>query len=64
MYIPGHGKPGDRSMVELMKNYFIDMKTAAANPSQEKALKAKYKDWTEMPMMASPGVTIDYIKGK
>ena len=63
-YIPGHGKPGDRSMVELMKNYFIDMKTAAANPSQEKALKAKYKDWTEMPMMASPGVTIDYIKGK
>jgi len=62
MFVPGHGKPGDRSVVEMMKNYFKDMKTAANDPSKEKTLKEKYKDWTEMPMMASPGVTIDYIR--
>lgn len=62
MFVPGHGKTGDRSIVESMKNYFEDMKTAANDPSKEKTLKAKYKDWTEMPMNASPGITIDYIR--
>jgi glyoxylase-like metal-dependent hydrolase (beta-lactamase superfamily II) len=62
MFVPGHGQPGDRSIVEAEKNYFEDMETAANDPSQEKTLKAKYKDWTDMPMMTSPGVTIDYIR--
>jgi cyclase len=62
MFVPGHGQKGDRSIVEAEKNYFEDMKTAANDPSQEKTLKAKYKDWTEMPMMTSPGITIDYIR--
>jgi cyclase len=61
MVIPGHGQPGNRSIVESLMNYFKDMKTAANDPSKEKTLKEKYKDWTEMPMMTSPGITIDYI---
>jgi cyclase len=64
LFVPGHGEPGDRSIVEAMKNYFEDMKTAANDPSKEKTLKEKYKDWKEMPMMTSPGITIDYIRGK
>jgi cyclase len=62
VFVPGHGQTGDRSIVESIKNYFEDMKTAANDPSMEKTLKAKYKDWTEMPMNASPGITIDYIR--
>lgn len=64
MFVPGHGKPGDVSIVESMKQYFVDMKTAAYDPSREKAMKWKYKDWIEMPMMTSPGKTTDYIRGK
>ena len=62
MFIPGHGQPGDRSIVEAERIYFEDMRTAANDPSKEKTLKARYKDWQEMPMMTSPGVTIDYIR--
>jgi cyclase len=62
IFVPGHGQNGDRSIVESIKNYFEDMKTAANDPSKEKTMKAKYKDWTEMPMNASPGITIDYIQ--
>jgi len=64
MFVPGHGKNGDRAIVESLKNYFEDMKTAANDPSKEKAMKAKYKDWPEVPMSASPGITIDYIRNK
>jgi cyclase len=62
MFVPGHGKTGDRSIVESMKRYFEDMRIAAKDPTQEEALKSKYKGWTEMPMMTSPGVTIGYIR--
>jgi cyclase len=62
LFVPGHGQPGDRSIVIAMKNYFEDMKTAANDPSKENAMKEKYKDWKEMPMMNSPGITIDYIR--
>ena len=62
MFVPGHGQNGDRSIVESMKRYFEDMKIAVNDPSQEETLKSKYKDWTEMPMMTSPGITIDYIR--
>ena len=63
-FVPGHGQTGDKSIVESMKTYFEDMKMAAQDPSKEAALKAKYKEWTAMPGMASPGVTIDYIRKK
>jgi glyoxylase-like metal-dependent hydrolase (beta-lactamase superfamily II) len=64
LVIPGHGASGDRSMIESLRTYFLDMKSAAADPSREKEMKLKYKDWTELPMMTSPGATIDYIRKK
>jgi glyoxylase-like metal-dependent hydrolase (beta-lactamase superfamily II) len=62
MVVPGHGPTGDRSMIESMRNYFLDMKAAAADPSKEKEMKLKYKDWMELPMMTSPGATMEYIR--
>jgi len=62
LVVPGHGETGDRTMIESMKNYFLDMKVAAADPSKEKEMKLKYKDWMKLPMMTSPGATIDYIR--
>ncbi len=62
MVVPGHGLSGDKAMITSMRNYFLDMKIAAADPSKEKEMKEKYKDWTQLPMMTSPGATIDYIR--
>jgi cyclase len=62
MFIPGHGQPGNRSIVEAERGYFEDMKTAANDPSKEKTMKEKYKTWSELPIMTSPGITIDYIR--
>ena len=62
MVVPGHGETGDRTMIESMKNYFTDMKTAAADPTKEKAMCEKYKEWLTLPMMTSPQATIDYIR--
>ena len=64
LVVPGHGESGDRSMIESLRTYFLDMKTAAEDPSMEKTMKLKYKGWTELPMMTSPGTTIDYIRYK
>jgi glyoxylase-like metal-dependent hydrolase (beta-lactamase superfamily II) len=61
MVIPGHGESGDRSMIVSMRNYFLDMKEAVANPAKKKELIAKYHDWIELPVMTSPEATIDYI---
>jgi glyoxylase-like metal-dependent hydrolase (beta-lactamase superfamily II) len=60
--VPGHGETGDKTMIESMRNYFLDMKIAAADPAKEKEMKLKYKDWMELPMMTSPGATIDFIR--
>ena len=62
MVVPGHGETGDASMIALMRNYFLDMKAAAADPSKEGQMKEKYKGWTETPNMTSTGVTIAYIR--
>jgi len=62
MVVPGHGQTGDINMIESMRTYFLDMKEAAANPSREKELKEKYKDWTCLPMMTSPSATIEYLR--
>jgi hypothetical protein len=60
--VPGHGETGDKTMIESMRTYFLDMKIAAADPAKEKEMKLKYKDWLELPMMTSPGATIDFIR--
>jgi hypothetical protein len=45
-----------------MVDYFRDMKAAEKDPSRANELKAKYKDWVELPNMTSPQATIDYIR--
>jgi glyoxylase-like metal-dependent hydrolase (beta-lactamase superfamily II) len=60
--VPGHGAIDGKEMVRSMIQYFADMKTAAKDPARASELKAKYKDWVELPMMTSPQVTIDYIR--
>lgn len=59
--VPGHGAIDGKEMAESLKSYFTDMKTAAKDPSRAVELKKKYEDWMELPMMASPQKTIDYI---
>jgi hypothetical protein len=49
-------------MVESERQYFVDMTTAANDPSKESQLKDVYKDWMSLPFMSSPGKTIEYIK--
>jgi cyclase len=60
--VPGHGTIGGKEMVQSMVDYFADMKVAAKDPARASELKAKYKDWVELPMMTSSQVTIDYIR--
>jgi cyclase len=62
--VPGHGKVGGKEMFDDLLTYFTDMKTAASEPVKADAIKEKYKDWTQMPMMASPQMTIDFINKK
>jgi cyclase len=62
--VPGHGKNGGKELATTMNAYFTDMKTAAADPQKEKELIAKYVSWQKMPSMASPEITIKYIKEK
>jgi hypothetical protein len=52
----------DNAVVVSMKNYFADMKVAAITPSKETMVKEKYRDWTEITFMSSPGITIDCIR--
>jgi cyclase len=61
--IPGHGEIGSKDIAIKMKNYFEDMKEAASNQGKQNALMDKYKEWMTIPSMASPEMTISYIKG-
>jgi len=60
--VPGHGKVGDKEMVISMRRYFVDMTTAATDPSKENKIMDAYKDWMQLPGMSSPEKTIEYIK--
>jgi glyoxylase-like metal-dependent hydrolase (beta-lactamase superfamily II) len=60
--VPGHGKTGGPELIFSMIGYFEDMKKAAVKPAKEKILVEKYKDWVNLPMMTSPGTTIEYIR--
>jgi cyclase len=61
--VPGHGKIGGKELVTSMYQYFTDMKTAATDSQKEAELIARYASWQKMPPMASPEITIKYIKG-
>jgi glyoxylase-like metal-dependent hydrolase (beta-lactamase superfamily II) len=62
--VPGHGKIGGKELATSMDQYFQDMKSAAADAQKEPELIAKYSSWQKMPSMASPEITIKYIKEK
>jgi hypothetical protein len=53
---------GDKEMVVSMRQYFIDMTTAALDPSKESQLEDAYKDWMKLPTMSSPAKTIAFIR--
>jgi glyoxylase-like metal-dependent hydrolase (beta-lactamase superfamily II) len=61
-FVPGHGKTGGIKMAAAMRQYFVDMTTAAADPAKETVLKEKYNGWMSIPTMSSPELTIDYIR--
>jgi len=60
--VPGHGKMGGKELIVSIKQYFEDMKIAAAEPAKEKEMKSKYNGWMKMRSLASPALTIEYIK--
>ena len=62
--VPGHGKMGGKELMNSLKQYFEDMKIAAAEPSKENEMKAKYDQWTKISSLASPSMTIEYLKQK
>jgi len=60
--VPGHGEIGGIEILNAFKQYFIDMKIAAADGNKEDELVAKYKDWNQIPRLMSPGATISFIR--
>jgi glyoxylase-like metal-dependent hydrolase (beta-lactamase superfamily II) len=62
--VPGHGPVGGIELIDNFRQYFIDMKTAAADDSKKDELVAKYKDWGQIPLLMSPGRTITVFKEK
>ncbi len=62
--VPGHGPMGGIEILDNFKQYFADMKTAADDDSKKEEMVAKYKDWTQVPFVMSPGGTISAIKKK
>lgn len=60
--IPGHGDAGGVELITSLKQYFEDMQAAVAHPEKADALKEKYADWKKMPMMSSPGRTMEFIR--
>ena len=62
--VPGHGEIGGIEVLNNFRQYFIDMKTAAADASKEDELVAKYKDWRQIPRIMSPGATVRFIRGR
>ncbi|NVO18653.1 MAG: MBL fold metallo-hydrolase [Bacteroidetes bacterium] len=62
--VPGHGLPGGPNMITEQEKYFEDMQTAASQPDKASEVKARYKEWRDMPTMASTSRTIDFIREK
>jgi glyoxylase-like metal-dependent hydrolase (beta-lactamase superfamily II) len=59
--VPGHGNVGHKELMLDMRQYFVDMTTAARDPKRRAELTAKYADWVTVPGMASPATTIEFI---
>lgn len=62
--VPGHGPVGGIEIIDNFRQYFLDMKTAAADGTKKDELVAKYKDWGQIPVLMSPGATIKAFKKK
>jgi glyoxylase-like metal-dependent hydrolase (beta-lactamase superfamily II) len=60
--VPGHGPVGGIEVLQNFRQYFLDMKTAVLDDTRKDELVAKYKDWTQVPFVMSPGATIRAIK--
>ena len=60
--VPGHGAIGGVEIIASFNQFFVDMKTAAAQPDTESALIEKYKDWTQIPLFMSPGAAVSHFK--
>lgn len=60
--VPGHGPTGGIEILDNFRRYFNDMKTASTDPSKEEELVAKYKDWSQVPMLMSSTNVIDAFK--
>jgi glyoxylase-like metal-dependent hydrolase (beta-lactamase superfamily II) len=60
--VPGHGDIGRTEIIDIYREFFKDMEIAANEPSKESELTAKYKSWTQVPFLMSPGATISFIK--
>lgn len=62
--VPGHGPTGGVEILDNFRQYFNDMKQAASDPAKEDELVAKYKDWSQVPMLMSSANVIDAFKKK
>jgi cyclase len=66
--LPGHGALADKQALMDMKEYFVTMDSAVGNPEKIKAAKEKYKNYPEIPVMASFTRTLEFLgnekKGK
>ena len=60
--VPGHGPVGGIEVLNNYRDFFLDMKVASLDQAKEKELLAKYKDWTQIPFIMSPGATEDFFK--
>lgn len=60
--VPGHGEIGGRALPAALQQYFQDMKTAVRDPSVKQKMIDKYKGWQGYPNMATPEVTMQFIK--
>ena len=60
--VPGHGPMGGIEVINNYKDFFIDMKLAALDPSRKKELLDKYKDWKHIPFIMSPGATEGFFE--
>ncbi|MEI9920382.1 MAG: MBL fold metallo-hydrolase [Bacteroidota bacterium] len=62
--VPGHGPTGGIEILENFRQYFNDMKIAATDKSKLDEMVAKYKDWTQVPMIMSSDAVIKKFREK
>jgi glyoxylase-like metal-dependent hydrolase (beta-lactamase superfamily II) len=60
--VPGHGPTGGIEILDTFRQYFNDMKLAAADPSKRGELINKYEIWTQVPFMMSSKNVVDAFK--